>query len=134
MSRRKMIIIGNDDTIEVVNYKDFHSIMDAVGGMFQLIAHDYKGDDGPTLNVYCNDNFLNETDPAFKKVNAVAKHIYHSPIYSNLAVIVSMPYDFEADTNERGLTAKEVPIVEEHFKKLLADMDAAGYHKQYDRK
>lgn len=108
------ILVKTDDSVEIYEYTDWHTIQKMVDGFFEIcgmfVAFDQK------WLVHCNEEFLLRDE---LQLNATASLICGSPIYGDVAVLL----DGYNDENERD----SVP-----FDKETADkMKALLTHMQY---
>lgn len=93
---QKAIIFTPDDNIESVDYKDWHTINEAVGGTFQTcgnisFGHPEKSfEEALQLTMFCNDEFLVRDDKEFEKVNAIATLLSDEEIRGNIILVADV--------------------------------------------
>lgn len=142
MTKEKLIVVGNDDSVYAIDYNKSKSICEAVKGNFHSFATEYPiviNDKVLYVDAYCEDNFLNRTEHEFDKINVFATYLYKGYIYSNVAICVHLrpeeiDYTSVDYSNQRGFREDEVDEVIQLFKNMIITTAVKEIHAVYDGK
>ena len=89
MANGKIIIITPDDTIKSMDYVNWETLQQAVGGNFEHFHSDkleIPMFDNIPISFWCNEEFLIRDDEKFDKINAVATLLCGQEIRGDVAV------------------------------------------------
>ncbi len=117
---QKALVFTPNDEINSVEYKDFRTIGEVVGGTFETCTKiQWNNEENQltsplNLTMFCNDEFLVRNDKEFDKVNAVATLLSNTEIRGNVILL--------ADSyTEDGIESRGFEFAEENGEELLCE-------------